>query len=314
MAAISVGEAIGAGFGLIRRKPLAVLAWGFAQALGFGLFMVAYAVVVVSMFGVSAQAGSEAQPTPAEVSRILGPLLLGEGLTFLSILVFAGVRVVVTTAIWRAVLHPERSGWAYLRVGMAELFICLLLIGLQFAANLLMLPLMPLLILIAVLVAFQQFVLAIVVGVLAILALIAAVIYFELRFSILGPMIVDDGKFHFVEAWRLTRGHVGSLLLTGLGLVAVAIGAEVVLGLLALVTGAAVLYLAAGGLAPLEGFFEHPTPAFVVKLWPLAALWAALAVPIGGALSAIMVAPWAQAYRDLAPAGGVPGDTAQTFA
>jgi hypothetical protein len=165
---------------------------------------------------------------------------------------------------------------------------------------------------IAALIAFQQFVAAIIVGVLAIIALCVAVIYFELRFSVLGPMIVDDSKFHFTEAWLLTRGHVGNLFLTGLGLGAVAIGAEVVFGLLALVTGAGVLYLAAGGLTPLEGFFENPTPAFAMKLWPLAAIWLVLAVPIGGAMSAIMAAPWAKAYRDLAPSGQ--GDTAQTFA
>jgi len=193
---------------------------------------------------------------------------------------------------------------------MAEMFIVLLLIGAQFAANLVMLPLLPFLFVIGALVAFHQFIAAFIVGVLMIIALIAAIIYFELRFALLGPMIVDDGKFHFAEGWRLTKGRVGSLFGVGLGLVALALGAEIVIGLLVLIVGGALLYVVAGGAAPLQAFMEHPTPDFVVKLWPLAVLWTVLAVPISGCLSAIMSAPWARAYRDLAP--GVP--EAQTFA
>ena len=62
-------------------------------------------------------------------------------------------------------LHPEKRRWAYLRVGMAELFIGLLLIGVQFAANFLILPLFPLLMLVGALAAFHQIAAAIIVGV-----------------------------------------------------------------------------------------------------------------------------------------------------
>jgi len=304
---ISVGVAAGAGFGLIRRKPLAILAWGLIIALALGLVIAAYASFFANMISLTATQKTGVQLSAAQTSQMFGFMIMGEGGIFLAFIAFAFVRTIVTTAVWRAVVHPEQASWAYLRLGMSELFVFLINIAVGFLANLAVFPLMPLLFLVGALLAFQQYVAAAIVGVLALAALIAAVIYVELRFAMLGPMIVHDDKFHFFDAWRLSRGKVGNLFLIGLCLAGFAVVTEVLVIALTLGSGAAALYLAADGFEKLQGFFQQSPSLIASKLWPLAAFWALIAVPIAGALSAIMFAPWARAYRDLAaaPADGV---------
>src|ERR1700722_5299627 len=87
MAEISIDGAVGAGFGLIRRKPLTVLAWGLVQALGVVPFFGAYAVFLLTMlsFGV-AHMTTMAPPAPAEVGELIGRMLMGEGFLFLGVI------------------------------------------------------------------------------------------------------------------------------------------------------------------------------------------------------------------------------------
>jgi hypothetical protein len=303
---ISVGAAVGAGFGLIRRKPLAILAWGLILALALGLVIAAYANLLTNMVGFTATQNAGVQPSASQTSAMIGFMLMGQGEIFLAIIALVLVRTIVTTAVWRAVIHPEQGSWAYLRVGMAELFVFLINMAVGFLANLAVLPLMPLLLIVGALLAFHQYVAAVIVGVLAVIAVIVGIIYVELRFALLGPMIVHDDRFHFFDAWRLSRGKVGGLFLIGLCLAGIVVAAEVLAIALTFGAGAAALYLAAGGFNELQGFFQQPPPLIASKLWPLAALWALVAVPAAGALSAILCAPWARVYRDLTTGPATP--------
>lgn len=297
---IWVKAAVGAGFGLIRRRPVAMLAWGAVMTLAFGLVAAAYAWWITNMFAAGAGQRLGAHPSPGQTTALFGVMIAGEGAFFLAIIGMTFLQTIVTTAVWRAVVHPEQGRWAYLRVGMAELFVFLIKVAVQFLANFAMLPLMPFLIIVGVLLGFHQYAAAAVVGVLMIFAIVSAVVYVELRFALLGPMIVDDGEFHFLEAWRLSRGKVGRLLLTGLSLVGVLFAAEAIILVLTFTTGAAVLSLAAGGLDNLQAFFQKGPQWVAGRLWPLVAVWAIAAIPVAGSLSAIMAAPWARAYRDAA--------------
>jgi hypothetical protein len=299
VADISVGAAIGAGFGLIRRKPLTVMVWGLLQVIGLGLFLAAYAGFLLSFIPMAmSQPAQGGQPSSAEVGQFVGGMLMGEGLIFLAAIMLMIFRVVLCAGIWRAVLRPEAGAWAYLRVGRAELFILLLLVGVGFAANIIVLPLLPIMLISGGLAMAHQVAAAIILGVIGLLAMIAAVIYVELRFSLIGPMIVHDGKFHFVDAWRLTRGKVGSLFVVGLGLAAILMAAEFVVIALVAAIGAATLGLAAGGF---DAFFNQPPLVVAEKLAPGLILYVLAAIPISGCGLAVFVAPWARAYLDLSP-------------
>lgn len=306
MAEISIDAAVGAGFSLIRRKPLTVLAWGLVQAAAMVPFIVAYGVFLTAFLPYAMAHAGTGPTSPADVAGMLGPMLMAEGCLFLAIFVMLGVRTVVLAATWRAVLHPDQHRWAYLRIGKAEGFILLLFIGLAFAGNLVIIPLIPIMMIAGLLVAFHQWLAAILVGVVGFVALIMAIIYLELRFSVVGPMIVGDGRFHFFEAWTLTRGKAGSLFLVGLCIVAILLAAEMVIFLLALGFGAAGLGLAAGGFGQLQTFFQSPPEAILLKLAPLFVLYAIAAIPIAGGFSAILGAPWARAFRDLSAAADAP--------
>jgi hypothetical protein len=141
-----------------------------------------------------------------------------------------------------------------------------------------------------------------------VVAMIVALFYLLLRFSLVGPMMVDDGKFHLGESWTLTRGKVGSLFVIGLLLILILLLAEIVVLAVLIAVGSVGLGAAAGGLSHLDVFFQQPPQAMLSKLAPLLVVFAVLWVPLVGCAAAIMGAPWARAYRDLTH-----GDVAATF-
>jgi hypothetical protein len=150
---------------------------------------------------------------------------------------------------------------------------------------------------------------AVIVGIAAAIAAIGALIYLGLRFSMVGPMIVEDGKFHLGESWTLTKGHVGSLFMIGLLLVVVALVAEVVLVIVLVAVGAGALTAIAGGMSNIPVLFQEPPQVLFARLGPILVVAAVIWVPFIGGMAAIMAAPWARAYRDLQPP-----DLAATFA
>jgi hypothetical protein len=304
MAEISVGAAVNEGFALIRRSPTTVLIWGLAQIGLVALVFTALSPLYIAMFeAVRAGAGGAAalQSNPAIAQT--------QGLSYLINIVELGFGAVMYCAGYRAVLHPERGQFAYLRLGMAELFVAALLIGLNIALVIgIIIVAIVVGIVIAILAVMHLVPVAIAVGVAAALALLIGGVYLALRFSLVGPMIVDDGKFHFEDAWALTRGHVLQLLLVALVLFLIIIAAEIVIGIIVVAIGLGGLTVAAGGLANLPTFFQQPAPTVIARLGPMLLVAAIIWIPIAGSLNAILLAPWARAYRDLKPI-----DVAATF-
>jgi hypothetical protein len=233
-----------------------------------------------------------------------------QSLSYLINILQIGISSVIWCAVFRSVLHPERSQFAYMRVGATEFFVAVLLIGAGFVLGIGLVGVILVAAIVIALLAVMHLVwLAVIVGILAAVAAFAALIYFGLRFSMVGPMIVEDGKFHLGESWALTRGHVGSLFMIGLLLFVVALLAEIVLVILLVAIGAGALTAIAGGLQNIPTLFQEPPQVLFARLGPILIIAAVLWIPFVGALSAIMAAPWARAYRDLQPP-----DLAATFA
>ena len=313
MTTIDVGAAIGSGFGLIRRKPLAVLAWGALMALGIAALVAAYVGFFWNFYVNAAvfQAGG-AQPTPAQTYRMVAAMLMGEGLFFMAVFTLQLIYTIVSAAIWRAILHPEKSSWAYLRVGVTEVFVFLVRTAASFVAGAPIFILLPVMfIALGLAVAFQQIVIAVVVYVLGVFAAIGAQLYLWLRFSLIGPMVVDDAKLHFIGAWQLSRGNVLRLFYIGLSLVGIGAIAEAILlavilllifvgfsSSAATMLGAWVAPVAPGTLRPWEMSLSS---GVAEPLWIVLAIGGFLAIPVAGCFSAIFTAPWARAYRDLVP-------------
>jgi len=296
--AIAPGAAVAEGFALIRREPRAVMVWGLLIMAVFAVIFGGYA----SFF-----AGMIIDPPPSgelnsqQAAAFFGRMVASEGLAMLGILIAIALRPVLSAAVLRAVLHPEDRRLAYLRISMAELYLLAVAFIVGFGANLIVLPFMMMLGVAGFLVYARQWIAAIVVGVVVVLACMSGLIYVMLRMSLVGPMIVDDEKFHLVDAWRLTKGHVGRLLGTGLLVALLLVGVELLV--YALIGGLAALGVgvSAGGFDHLDAFFGQGPGPVAAKLWPYLIPAPVLGVPLAGCACAIALAPWARAYRDLVP-------------
>ncbi len=300
MADINVGAAIGSGFGLIRRRPVSVLAWGAIPALvQIAAFALLAPVFIATLSQVSSLATNDAAATAPPVAQTL---LMQGGIQLLN-LVQLLLSAVISCAVWRAVLRPQQPGFAYLRIGAPEMFFLALTFGLGIALALaMMLVAIPAMIVGGILGAITQNVaVGIVVGVaIAMAALILLGVFVGLRFAFVGPMMVADGKFHFGESWTATRGRVGSLFMIALGLFGVFLAAELVFLAVFGGVGAAIVY-SSGGPQPFLDQVKQAPLTTLEKFWPLVAAYFIAAIPVAGCARAIAGAPWARAMQDIMP-------------
>jgi hypothetical protein len=307
MAEISVGEAVGEGFELIRRKPLVVMSWGL---LHIGLIVLAFALMgplYMSAFGDAMRQASAGGAAAPNVQAIMQAQSLSYLVNFASL----AISAITSCAVFRAVLRPDQDRFAYLRLGPAELYLGFLYIAGMIALGIgLVIAMIPVAIVVFILIGAHAGAAAAIFGVLVGFAALAALIYLALRVSLVGPMMVDEGQFRLTEAWALTRGKVSGLLAIALLLVVILIAGELVIGLLIAALGFGALAAIAGGLQNLPALFQQPPQVVFGKLVPLAAILGLLWIPIAGCAAAVMGAPWARVYRDLRPRR----DIAETFA
>jgi hypothetical protein len=128
VAGISVSAAAGAGFELIGRKPLTVLLWGLLIFVTGVLPLVGiFALVGPTMIDLFRQmaAHPNVPPDPAMFSSMSGLMMLSPLIQLMSIL----FRAVLCGAVFRAVLTPADSRFAYLRIGMKEIWLAVLFLA-----------------------------------------------------------------------------------------------------------------------------------------------------------------------------------------
>ncbi|WP_297514617.1 hypothetical protein [uncultured Caulobacter sp.] len=308
MAKFSVSEAATAGFGLIGREPLAVVGWTIVLLLSLGvtsllLFLAMgpdlHRLIVLAM---SHRSGAE-----TDLSQFREMAGLQSRMNALNMLFWLGasfVRAVLCAAVFRAILAPGQSAWAYLRVGSRELWLTLLLLVEQVLA---MIAIVVIVLVLAVIVAIVA-VSAGEGGKIAAAAtavgggVIAAglLLWVALRLSMAAPMTFVDNQFRLFESWSLTKGQGWRLLGVGLLLAAFLIALELLIGGLVvalLFTGGAMTVMAAPG--GLEAFLARPPITVLRDLWPWIAAWATFGALFGAAAQAILYAPWAVIHRAL---------------
>jgi hypothetical protein len=297
MAMISIGDALGEGFGLIRRRPLTVLAWGAVRTLFTAGVFSLMAPVYVSMFSQMAARARGGVAPPPDMATVMQL----QGASWLVSLAGGFVAIVLYCAVFRAVLHPEQRRFAYLRVGAAELFMAVLAVAFYIALFIAMfIVFIPVGIVIAITAAAHAPVIGVLLAVVVGIVSIVALFWLMFRLSLAGPMIVQDGKFHLFDAWALTRGHAGTLFLIVLCVVVILIVIEAVIGAVGIAVGVSFLGQAAGGLKNLPAFFSQPPATIISSLLPALIVAGLFSIPISGGALAIIGAPWARAYRDLA--------------
>ena len=292
---ISVGEALGAGFRLIGREPLAFAAWCAAYL----------AVSAVSMFvnwdATSAYydalaAGNGAATMPAGA---FGPAY------WLSLLFSLVLFLAVYTAVVRAVLYPEERRFFYLRLGMRELWVALsavLATLLWFVGYIVCAMVIGLGIGLVAEAAGEGGALAVgIVMIVLVPVLLWALVWASLRLSMATVMSFAENRLRVLASWPFTKGHALAFFLVSL-----------VLGIAALVVFGVLFGVILGGLA--AGSTAQPN-AGLAMLGQISQMSAAARIASSAVISVayvgflvMFIAPWAEMYRQLRP-----GSMASTF-
>jgi hypothetical protein len=198
---LTVGKIVGGAFGLVKSKPGAVLVWGLCYMAA----LVVMSYFMRSFFAAAFMADKDPTAAMAQMSSMMGPLMLAElGMGMLFIVLF--------TATQRAVLRPEQGGFAYMRLGMDELKMFAL-------AFVLLILLYVGMIVVGIVAAIIIGVLTVAAGpgglaismVVSMCAIFAAVIWFEVRVSLMFPLTLMTGDIALGQGWRLARGHFWTL-------------------------------------------------------------------------------------------------------
>lgn len=294
MAEISVGQAVGAGFRILRREPLAVAGWA-ALYLVVGVAAMALLGGMFAQFFAVLATGDGRQPEMADLMALQMQMMALQPLITLGALV---LQTVMMGAIFRAVLEPEARCWAYLRLSGQELWLGLVSIVMSFAigfgAMVLLFPVVGIAAFVGL--AFRESLgpwgMALF-GLPAALALVAVVIWVTLRLCMAYPMSFADRNFRLFESWGATRGQAGRLFLVFLAVVLVAVAIQLV----GLLIGAGVV---AATLGASWRSLSTIDPALLFRAGgALIALLVALGSGLSALTSVITTAPLADAYRQL---------------
>lgn len=298
--AFSGSDAAFEGFRLVRRNPMALVAWTLLYAVVSlaSLFAMSRAIGPITAWGERMEA-LESQSPSATPEQVMSAFQ-GFGEVMLSLAWLLPVSLIVTAmlmaAVARAVLNPRSGGFGYLRLGMDEVrvFVVTFVLGiLAFVAWFALVALVVILAGIAGATGADWMWLFVVLGG---FAGVGAIIWLYVRLSLAVPITVAENRFAFFDSFAVTRGHFWSLL----GMAVIAFVMVLVISLLSWV-----VTLPLGMMAGAESwtFGSNSDPEIVAAALDVTNPWiiaSALAEAVVYALTVgVMYAPFAAAYRDL---------------
>ncbi len=307
MADFSFGQAIGAGFKILARRPLAVLIWAVAYivlvaAPSVGLMAWLLPQMIASFRDAAQHAVHGVAPAPADAIAMRSNLYALQPLLWL---VQVAAHAILMSAVFRAVLTPDDSKWGYLRLGAQELWLGLTNLVLTVMAAIMILTLfIPLGIGLGVGMASAQHGRTPGPASLPLLWLIAVIgvaviVWVLVRLCLAPPMAFATRRFVLYESWRLTRGH-------GLKIFGVMLVLFVLVWLFELVTlGFGGSYLAHGAMGGgWQAAMKGPPNEILQHIAPMMAGLVAVISLVGMIIYTLIMAPLASMYQQLT------GDTA----
>lgn len=294
MTSQSLMPAVGAGFGVIRRAPGAVLIWG----------LIALVLALAPTLASLAIAGPAAiAPTGSSSPGALGAMLVAQGVqTLLGIVLGIVNMALLTPAAYRAVLFPTERRAFFLRLGKTELHMAVfgvVMFVMFFLAALVVL--VPLILIFAgagsglargdpaaAVAAMGAAVLLMFVFMIPVLILF---MYPFCRLWMGSVMTVAEGELRLFDGWAFTRGYgwrlVGINLLLFVIMVGILVGVFIVAALIFAVAG-----LSFGSLAGSMSQASITASAVVAGLVGLVLYVAVISV-----FQAMTQALWAKAYE-----------------
>lgn len=304
----SATDAAFEGFRLVRRNPLALVAWTLLYAVLTltALFSLANMIGPLEAWSAQAEAmESVEQPSLEQVMALMSQFgaIMAQVAWLLPVSLVIGAML--GAAVARGVLTPSRDRFGYLRLGMDEVRVLVVTLVLGLLLGLVMfVAFMALGLLIAAAQAGGGGGTAAIAGILGFIAIVCGLIWLSVRLSLAVPITVAEKRFAFFDSFALTKGRFWPLL----GMAVLTIVMVLVVQLLS-----SIVTLPLGMISGLENWSFGATQDTesvraaldVTNPWVIAH---ALVEAIVSALTVgILYAPFAAAYRDLrgAPVGGV---------
>ncbi len=292
-------EAAFEGFRLIRREPRTVAIWAVASLVA-GVALTA--AMIGSGFGRFMGMSAQGTMTP---EAIMG-FLAGEAIAIGGSVMIASI---MGAAVYRAILRPAEAPLTRLRLGGDELRLMGLSIIFAIVFTLLLIGMIIPVALLGAAVGLgsgmaqggeseKGVAVMLLVSLLGYLLVFVALAFFAVRFSLAGVQTFAEGRLRVFDSWRLTKGRFWRLL----GCYGLTVALMAPLYMVMIVVYLATSFAFAGGdfgramseisrpdMTSLGAYFN---PARVVYL--------VLAGALGGVLNAVMYAPAAAIYRDIA--------------
>lgn len=221
--AFSATDAAFEGFRLVRRNPLALVAWTLLYAVLTLTALFSMSSVVGQLEGWSAQAEAmDAVETPslAQVWALVGDFgaIMAQVVWLLPISLLVGAML--AAAVSRGVLKPSGGRFGYLRLGMDELRVLVVTFVLGLVMSLVALVAFGAVgVVIAVAKTAGGSGVAAIAGLIGVLAVICLFIWLSVRLCLAVPITVAEGRFAFFDSFKLTKGRFWPLL--GMAIIAV---------------------------------------------------------------------------------------------
>lgn len=197
---LTVADILGGGFRLLRERIGAFAIWALLYTVLHSA--VAYAMRPFTAELTALQTGRPAAAAP-DPAAMIGMFSSMAGIYLLLLL----GMLVISVAALRAALRPGESAFAYLRIGMDELRMLGLAVVFWLAIALFYVAFV--LVMLAIVFALGMFAhAAMIPGVIAlVLLMLLALIYFQVRFSLVFALTMLRRRLVIGESWRLTRGR-----------------------------------------------------------------------------------------------------------
>jgi hypothetical protein len=195
----SVGSILGGAFGLLRERPVSVVIWAVTYSVASLLLSFAMSL---AMFGAL-------MPDPQTMMQPGAAFGAAFGIVLLLYVALLFLAVVLMNAVFRSMLRPEDGGVAFMRIGMDELrmFGLVILVFIGAFVAILIGELLLLLVVTVIGFALGQSVITAVISFLLFLGFICAVIWAEVRISLIFPLSFYRRRISLDGAWSLTQGR-----------------------------------------------------------------------------------------------------------
>jgi hypothetical protein len=298
-----VTEAAFEGFRLVRREPRTIAIWAVFSLVASVALM---AAMIASGFGRFMGGAAKGAPMTSEA---LTGFLVGEAIAIGGAILIASI---MGAAVYRAILRPAEAPLTRLRLGGDELRLVLLslIMAVVFTGLLIAMVIPVVLVGTAIGVAgamgghggaepnagaMAGIVLVVLLGYLLV---IAGLVFFAVRLSLAGVMTFAERRLRVFESWRLTKGRFWRLL----GCYGLAVVLMLPIYMVMMTLYFAITFAFSGGDVgrAMSQIAQPEMTSLAAYFSPARIVYFVLAGAMGGVLNAVMYAPAAAIYREIA--------------